>query len=50
MSGLEAGDPPIYLQNFFLPDHQMAVDPIALEDWELDILIPRLKAQLLKPI
>ena len=45
---LEASDPPIYLQTFFLPENMMAVDPISLEDWELDILIPRLREELLR--
>jgi hypothetical protein len=40
------GDPPIYLSNINNPD-ELAVDPLNLDDEELDIVIRRLHEVLL---
>ena len=44
---LEAGDPPIFLHQFGEPD-ELAVDPLNLEDDEIQILVGRLREELLK--
>ena len=44
---LEVGDPPIYLHQFGEPD-ELAVDPLNLEDDEVQILVQRLREELLK--
>ena len=41
-----AGDPPIYLHDIFDPD-ELAVDPLNLDDEELEIVIRRLSEVLL---
>ena len=46
MRALETGDPPIYLQGTFLPDGQIAVDPFNVGDDELEVLIRRLRKEL----
>lgn len=46
MSTLETGDPPIYLQGTFLPDGQVSVDPFNVGDDELEVLIRRLREEL----
>ena len=43
---LEAGNPPIHLHQFGEPD-QLAVDPLNLEDDEVEILIRRVREELL---
>lgn len=44
---LQRGDPPIYLHQLGDPD-ELAVDPLNLEDYELDILVRRLREELLR--
>ena len=43
---MAAGDPPIYMHNIFNPD-ELAVDPINLDEHELEIVIRRLRKELL---
>ena len=43
---MAAGDPPIYMHNIFNPD-ELAVDPINLDERELEIVIRRLREVLL---
>ncbi len=47
-SGMTLGDPPIYLHNIGGPN-ELCVDPINLDDSELDTVIRRLREELLKP-
>jgi L-seryl-tRNA(Ser) seleniumtransferase len=47
-AALEAGDPPIYLQGVFLPEDQIAVDPFNVDEEEMDVLIHRLREELLR--
>ena len=43
---MKAGDPPIYMHDIFDPD-ELAVDPLNLDDEELEIVIRRLSEVLL---
>jgi seryl-tRNA(Sec) selenium transferase len=44
---LAAGDPPIYMHDIHNPD-ELAVDPFNIDDDELEIVIRRLREELLK--
>ena len=46
LKALEKGNPPVYLQGTFVPDDAVAVDPFNVEDNELDVLIKRLREEL----
>ena len=45
-AAMAAGDPPIYLHNIHNPD-ELAVDPFNLDERELDVVIRRLREELL---
>ena len=47
MQALEEGDPPIFLQGHFLPEDRVAVDPFNVDEDELEVLIRRLREELL---
>ena len=47
MGALEGGDPPIFLQGTFLPEDAVAVDPFNVDDDEMEVLIRRLREELL---
>ncbi|MBM3933326.1 MAG: aminotransferase class V-fold PLP-dependent enzyme [SAR202 cluster bacterium] len=49
MSNLDNGDPHIYLHRLGDPD-ELAVEPINLDDQELEIVIRRLREEMLKPV
>ena len=46
LKALEKGNPPVYLQGTFVPDDAVAVDPFNVEDDEIDVLINRLREEL----
>ena len=47
MQALEGGDPPIFLQGTFMPEDAVAVDPFNVDDDEMEVLIRRLREELL---
>ncbi len=48
LQALESGDPAVHLQAIFLPENQVAVDPFNVDNEELDVLIRRLREELLR--
>jgi L-seryl-tRNA(Ser) seleniumtransferase len=47
LASLACGDPPIQLQSIFLPEDRIAVDPFNVDNEELEVLIRRLREELL---
>ena len=47
LQALEAGDPPIHIQAGFLPEDYVTVDPFNVDDDELEVLIRRLRQELM---
>ena len=47
LDALEKGDPPIHLQGTLLPDDMVAVDPFNVNEDEMNVLIKRLREELL---